>query len=441
MPEPAISVRGLSKRYRLGAISRHTLADEFTYLYHKLRGRNVAEHMGRIKTRNNPAAASPHTHCSQDFWALKDVSFDVQPGEIIGIIGGNGAGKSTLLKILSQITEPTEGEAVINGRIGSLLEVGAGFHQELTGRENIYMNGTLLGMKKAEIEKRFADIVEFSEIGKFIDTPVKRYSSGMYVRLAFAVAAHLDTEILLVDEVLAVGDAAFQKKCLSKMDAAAGNNRTILFVSHNMHAISTLCRKAIWMDHGQVRAIGSSREIIADYTAETVFKASTGQHTAIPDESPAIIDWIRVLDEGGEERDILDVSEPLTIAVKVTQQAVTSPLRAVLRLYSTEEDTMALCTTSFHDPTFTPSLEAGSQVYQCRLPGYLLNAGTYWISVGIDRPRKPVASEWINVKSFHLTQSASGGDGVYGQLDGVLSPFQSWRLIKGTPLLSGDNPP
>lgn len=263
MTEPAISVRGLSKRYNLGAITRHTLADEMTYLIHKIRGRNAAEHMGRI--RNKVPSAQPGGAHTRDFWALQDVSFDVNPGEILGVIGGNGAGKSTLLKILSRITEPTEGEATINGRVGSLLEVGTGFHPDLTGRENIYLSGTILGMKKAEITRKFDEIVAFSEVEQFLDTPVKRYSSGMFVRLGFAVAAHLDPEILVVDEVLAVGDAAFQKKCLGKMGDVARDGRTILFVSHNMAAVENLCSHALWLDHGRVKLHGETEPVVEQY--------------------------------------------------------------------------------------------------------------------------------------------------------------------------------
>lgn len=202
---------------------------------------------------------------NQEFWALKDVCFDVQPGEVVGIIGHNGAGKSTLLKLLTRITEPTSGEALINGRVGSLLEVGTGFHPELTGRENIYMNGTILGMKKPEIQRKFDEIVSFSELNRFIDTPVKRYSSGMYVRLAFAVAAHLEPEIMLVDEVLAVGDAAFQKRCLGKMKDVANCGRTVLFVSHSMAAIESLCQRVILLDSGLLIRQGMSEDVIGAY--------------------------------------------------------------------------------------------------------------------------------------------------------------------------------
>ena len=200
-----------------------------------------------------------------DFWALKDVSFEVPPGEVLGVVGRNGAGKSTLLKVLSRITEPTTGRVELRGRVGSLLEVGTGFHPELTGRENIYLNGAILGMKRREIARKFDEIVAFAEVEQFLDTPVKRYSSGMYMRLAFAVAAHLEPEILLVDEVLAVGDAEFQKKCLGKMGDVAGEGRTVLFVSHNMGAVQTVCRRALLLDHGRVKMIGPAEEVVAEY--------------------------------------------------------------------------------------------------------------------------------------------------------------------------------
>jgi lipopolysaccharide transport system ATP-binding protein len=263
---PAISVRNLSKCYKLGTIGRHTLVDECQYLWHKLRGRDPRQHMTKIgHTATEMRKVEAEQEESQEFWALKDVSFDVQPGEVVGIIGRNGAGKSTLLKLLTRITEPTSGEVIINGRVASLLEVGTGFHPELTGRENVYMNGTILGMKKREIDAKFDEIVAFSELEKFIDTPVKRYSSGMYVRLAFAVAAHLDPEILLVDEVLAVGDAAFQQKCLGKMGDVARDGRTILFVSHNMSAIQNLCSKAVWLQNGQLTQDGTCWHVIQAY--------------------------------------------------------------------------------------------------------------------------------------------------------------------------------
>ncbi len=259
MSDIAISVENLGKLYHIGATQkRHdTLRDVIVDW-----GLGIRDRMGRLARPTSNI--QPPT--SNSIWALQDVSFEVKRGEVVGIIGRNGAGKSTLLKILSRITEPTKGRAIIDGRVGSLLEVGTGFHPELTGRENIYLNGAILGMRKAEIERKFDEIVAFAEIEKFLDTPVKHYSSGMYVRLAFAVAAHLDPEILVVDEVLAVGDAAFQKKCLRRMeDISHGYGRTILFVSHNMAAIASTCSRAVFLQCGSVIGDGAVHAIIGQY--------------------------------------------------------------------------------------------------------------------------------------------------------------------------------
>ncbi len=283
MSEPIIQVNNLSKQYHIGARERinRTFREAFVdALTSPVRNFRQLRNLTKFENAENevqgtelkdssalcPSIAVPMPSSPGDtIWALKDVSFEVQPGEVIGIIGRNGAGKSTLLKILSRITEPTSGEVMLHGRVASLLEVGTGFHPELTGRENIYLNGTILGMQKTEIDRKFDEIVAFSEIEKFLDTPVKRYSSGMYVRLAFAVAAHLEPEILLVDEVLAVGDAAFQKKCLGKMGDVAKEGRTVLFVSHNMAAILNLCHKAIVLEGGRVSFSGDIHEAIDHY--------------------------------------------------------------------------------------------------------------------------------------------------------------------------------
>jgi len=261
MPDLAIRVENLGKLYSIGAMQeRHdTLRDALA----DFRKRLIKP--GKRKTE------------SEQFWALRDVSFEIKHGEVVGVIGRNGAGKSTLLKILSRITEPTTGYAEIYGRVGSLLEVGTGFHPELTGRENIYFNGAILGMHRAEIDRKFDEIVAFSEIEKFLDTPVKRYSSGMYVRLAFAVAAHLEPEILLVDEVLAVGDVKFQRKCLGKMDDVARDGRTILFISHNMSAIQRLCKESILLDQGQVVLKDKSTNVVGLYTSSGVFTSTPMQ--------------------------------------------------------------------------------------------------------------------------------------------------------------------
>lgn len=250
---PAIKVQNLGKEYVIGS---------------KEKGNETFREM-LLSSLSAPfrrfTQSKGESEQEERFWALNDVSFEIQPGEVVGIIGRNGAGKSTLLKILSRITEPTQGEISIRGRVASLLEVGTGFHPELTGRENIYLNGAILGMSRAEIKRKFDEIVEFSEVEKFLDTPVKRYSSGMYVRLAFAVAAHLEPEILIVDEVLAVGDAGFQKKCLGKLNDVAKAGRTVLFVSHNMAAIEGLCEKALWMDAGKLVQEGSTDVLIRSY--------------------------------------------------------------------------------------------------------------------------------------------------------------------------------
>jgi lipopolysaccharide transport system ATP-binding protein len=247
--EPVIRVRNLGKRYRLQHYAPYrTLAETITNAFKRKREGSFAK--------------------TEQFWALKDVTFDVHQGEVVGIIGRNGAGKSTLLKVLSRITTPTEGICRIHGRVGSLLEVGTGFHPELSGRENIFLSGSILGMRKKEINDKFDEIVKFAEIEKFLDTPVKRFSSGMYVRLAFAVAAHLEPEILLVDEVLAVGDALFQKKCLGKMKDVAQEGRTVLFVSHNSNAITSLCTRALWIDEGKIVEDAEAKQVVGDYLGQ-----------------------------------------------------------------------------------------------------------------------------------------------------------------------------
>ena len=257
MSAPAIQVEDLSKQYRIGELQRYkalrdTLTDTVTA---PLRGLKSLLSNGHLNPRSQRST----------IWALKDVSFSVEPGEVVGIVGRNGAGKTTLLRLLSRITEPTNGQATIRGRLGSLLEVGTGFHPELSGRENIYLNGAILGMRKAEIERKFDEIVAFSEVERFLDTPIKHYSSGMYIRLAFSVAAHLETEILLIDEVLAVGDAAFQKKCLGKMEDVSKQGRTILFVSHNLAAVQSLCKKSILVQGGRLVQYGETSQVLDQY--------------------------------------------------------------------------------------------------------------------------------------------------------------------------------
>jgi lipopolysaccharide transport system ATP-binding protein len=280
--QPIIRVENLGKCYRI----HHKTQERYTALRDVIArkaGRAFAKlKFGKTEKLNSLPDSQPFSvsASSEDFWALKDINFEIQPGEVVGIIGRNGAGKSTLLKILSRITEPTKGRITLNGRVASLLEVGTGFHPELTGRENIFLNGAILGMSRKEIQSKFDEIVDFAGVEKFLDTPVKRYSSGMYVRLAFAVAAHLEPEILIIDEVLAVGDAEFQKKCLGKMGEVAKGGRTVLFVSHNMAAIQSLCQRGILIDQGQVTFSGSPDEAIQLYMDRMA--AHTGDHLWLP---------------------------------------------------------------------------------------------------------------------------------------------------------------
>jgi lipopolysaccharide transport system ATP-binding protein len=281
----AIRCEGISKQYRLGEQERYrALRDVLT---------NAASAPFRrlhanLRNGNGSSIGNRQSGIGNHIWALQDVSFEINAGEVVGIIGRNGAGKSTLLKLLSRITKPTRGCAEINGRVGSLLEVGTGFHPELTGRENIFLNGAILGMRKAEIERKFDEIVSFAEVERFVDTPVKRYSSGMYVRLAFAVAAHMETEILVVDEVLAVGDAEFQKKCLGKMGDVAKDGRTVLFVSHNMSAIRTLCERTLLLNKGKLVFSGNSFEGIALYRSESSRDGGDGWQRNDGDSTPQI---------------------------------------------------------------------------------------------------------------------------------------------------------
>lgn len=308
MADTAIRVEGLSKQYRIGVAQprysgfREQLAHRCIRLFLQFQGKGHAA--------NDESQA-------EVIWALKDVSFEVGRGEVLGVIGRNGSGKSTLLKILSGITEPTTGEADINGRVGSLLEVGTGFHPELTGRENIYLNGAILGIKKAEIEQKFDEIVAFSEVEKFIDTPVKFYSSGMYIRLAFAVAAHLDPEILLLDEVLAVGDAAFQQKCLGKMGTVAKEGRTVLFVSHNLAAVRTLCSRAVLLESGGIVKVGPTEEVISLYLSKNASELTVA--VALPSgpvEDPGTGRVLRFTNQNGIPQAQFRLGEPWRIVME-----------------------------------------------------------------------------------------------------------------------------
>lgn len=316
MNDKIIKVENLGKRYRIGVKEEihDSLTGKFTsWILSPLTNFRRVQKLSKFK--NDDAR--------DVIWAIKDISFDVNNGEILGIIGKNGAGKSTLLKILSRIVEPTTGQATVNGRVASLLEIGTGFHQELSGRENIYLNGTILGMKKREINKNFDGIVEFSEVGKFIDTPVKRYSSGMYVRLAFAIAAHLNPDVLIIDEVLAVGDVAFQKKCLGKMSETAQSGRTVIFVSHNMHTIQSLCTRTILLDEGKIIKDGNTHKVVSSYLKplqeHTIEGESDLRNWPGSRKSPGKIraTYLRTLDKNGKTCSTFNIYDPITFELKI----------------------------------------------------------------------------------------------------------------------------
>jgi lipopolysaccharide transport system ATP-binding protein len=314
MSDTVIKVENISKLYRLGEVGTGTLRHDFNRWWHKVRGKE--DPYLKIGQVNNRALKGD----SDYVWALKDVNFSVKQGEVLGIIGRNGAGKSTLLKILSRVTMPTSGEIKIKGRIASLLEVGTGFNPELTGRDNIYLNGAILGMRKREIDRKFDEIVAFAEVERYIDTPVKRYSSGMYVRLAFAVAAHLEPEILIIDEVLAVGDVEFQKKCMGKMQDVAGHGRTILFVSHNMNAVQRLCSNAVVMKQGKVDYWGCINEALLRYAANTGMKGVITYDSEKAAKSSARINQLEIMADGQPATEPLKPGTTVVFNFSVTSE-------------------------------------------------------------------------------------------------------------------------
>jgi lipopolysaccharide transport system ATP-binding protein len=404
----AVSVRGLSKCYQLTphAAKNTTMAEAFLNAFRK------------------PFATLER----ETFWALRDVDFDVHKGDVVGIIGRNGAGKSTLLKILSRITEPTSGQIDLYGRVGSLLEVGTGFHPELTGRENIFMNGAILGMSRREIARHFDAIVEFAEVEKFLDTPVKRYSSGMYVRLAFAVAAHLNPEILIVDEVLAVGDAEFQRKCLGKMqDVARNEGRTVLFVSHNMGAIKSLCTRAVLLNKGQMVTCADTDAVIRDYISSGV--ANSGfwkRDAAVPQTSGVVFDEIRITDPHGATTSSLDSDQPITLVVRV--RAASDLKNVQINLRVTNQEGIPVFTTANSDTTKAfPFLTAGLHTYVVTIPSDLLPPGTYSLLAGAITPNVKLYDVVDNDLVFNIEDVGSHATLLDDRRQGVVSPMLAWQ--------------
>ena len=376
--KPAIRVENLSKQYTIGQQSAKGS-------YRTLRDTVTDAVMAPFRMWNGQQAPT-----SEPFWALKDVSFEVMPGEVVGIIGRNGAGKSTLLKILSRITEPTSGRIEVRGRMGSLLEVGTGFHPELTGRENIYLNGSILGMSKREIDRKFDEIVAFSEIEKFLDTPVKRYSSGMYVRLAFAVAAHLEPEILIVDEVLAVGDAAFQKKCLGQMEELANAGRTIFLVSHNMHAIITLCTQAIYLQKGILKLKGDCSSAIDAYLGTGLTQISQcNQSLDYYRRGNTIEAGLKIssvtakTQPGNQPSRTFDICESIDLSIEVESTSELHNLSLVIFL--AKKDIGNIGVLYNHDSQFRLDVRPGLNVVNVNLGPNNLAPGEYLASVHIGR--------------------------------------------------------
>jgi lipopolysaccharide transport system ATP-binding protein len=423
MSDIAIRTENLGKRYRIGALAqRHdTLRDQLVDW-----GAQVA---GRLARRRQAAAEAS----AAEIWALRDVSFEVRQGQVLGVIGRNGAGKSTLLKILARITDPTEGAVTIRGRVGSLLEVGTGFHPELTGRENIYLNGAILGMKRAEIERKFDEIVAFSEVEQFIDTPVKRFSSGMYLRLAFAVAAHLEPEILVVDEVLAVGDAEFQRKCLGKMGDVAQQGRTVLFVSHNMSAILRLTQETIVLEKGKLALRAPSAEAVDYYLSAGHAKA--GERFWDADESPASAApfrpiALRLRDARGQIVDTIRSTEPFTMEMEYSLSTPTTGLRVGFYLNTTRGEAVF---TSFDtdDPALFEqhtSRPAGRFVSKCRVPADTLNQGRY--SLGVNASSYRIRRYFEDEQALDFNVDAAGAPGMQWPeaRQGIIRPRLAWSI-------------
>lgn len=373
MSGTVISVEGVSKAYRLGMLGGSTLAGDLAAWWAKMRGRpNPHVKIGQEQTQRS----------GERFWALRDVSFQVRRGEVLGIVGRNGAGKSTLLKILSQVTVPTKGYVRIRGRMASLLEVGTGFHPELTGRENIYLNGAILGMRRQEIERKFKEIVDFSGVGEFIDTPVKRYSSGMHLRLAFSVAAHLDPEILVVDEVLAVGDAAFQNKCLGKVSEVAKSGRTVLFVSHNMAAVRQLCGRAIWLHEGVVIDGGETERIIRAYLRQALPETVGLEVTFDPDPGkPFQMLKVRLCSDEGEPRDSFHCDEPIVVELHSISRRPIADLYGYFAITHTDGIGTTVLVSDSRDvqPNAFGNLPPGIYTYRIAIPPRVLGPGEYQV--------------------------------------------------------------
>jgi len=415
MSRLAIEVEKLSKVYRIGhravrgAPGARGLLSPFRYLASTLR---------------RPLE-------SELLWALREVSFGVEHGEALGVVGRNGAGKSTLLKLLSRITEPTSGRAQINGRVGSLLEVGTGFHPELTGRENIYLSGAIMGMRRAEVDRKFDEIAAFAEVERFLDTPVKRYSSGMYVRLAFAVAAHLEPEILLVDEVLAVGDAAFQRKCLGKMGDVATQGRTVLFVSHNMVAVQNLCPRSLWLRDGHIAEEGPTESVVSKYLSSvrvSQTERSWDSPEAAPGNERVRIRRISISPATGDPQAPITMATPLRVEVEYWNMLPGSTLHVCLH-FMTEQQVVAFTSASNEGEAAGGHAPGADGLLRsvCFVPGNLLNEGTYRIHLLALRDTSKITFRLDEALTFDVLDIGSRPGTWYGREPGAVRPRLAWE--------------
>jgi lipopolysaccharide transport system ATP-binding protein len=410
-----IRVEDVHKRYELGVIGSSQLTDEVSALWARMRSK---------PDPRMPVDADPESQRSGNaFWSLRGVDFSVEEGEILGIIGRNGAGKSTLLKLLSRISLPTKGRISMRGKVSSLLEVGTGFHPELTGMENIYLNGSILGMRKAEIDRKLEQIIDFSGIEHHLDTPIKRYSSGMKVRLGFAVAAHLEPEILIVDEVLAVGDAEFQRKCLGSMRQVADQGRTILFVSHSMNAIQGLCSRTIWMQQGRVRLDGPTEKVVPTYLNE--YSEQVHAHVWAPADAPGN-DELQVLSVKAvstRSDGVFMISDPIRIEFELLNHGITDDDLSIRIGVRTEADVVAFVS-DMHEAVGGMVWPLGPNKISCVIPGHLLNAGGYHINTVFTRKGK----HWIKLDAVLTLEVQEGQrNGTWlNKWGGALRPRMDW---------------
>ncbi|OBQ09599.1 MAG: ABC transporter ATP-binding protein [Anabaena sp. LE011-02] len=416
MSDTVIRVENLGKKYIIG----HQQQERYTALRDVITNKvkSIGSLINPKEKVGNPAF--------EEFWALKDVSFDIKQGDRVGIIGRNGAGKSTLLKILSRITEPTKGSIKIKGRVASLLEVGTGFHPELTGRENIFLNGAILGMGKEEIKQKFDEIVAFAEVEKFLDTPVKRYSSGMYVRLAFAVAAHLEPEILIVDEVLAVGDAAFQKKCLGKMEEVGKEGRTVIFVSHNMATMTTLCQRAIWLVNGQVNSEGDAEHITSKYLTYGAEHSGEIIITNKFDNQRFWFNKVSLLDTKENVSSVFDVREPIKVRLEYELAENIDGLEVGFKVINSSGIPIFTVDRSFH---LSPELSKGVYLAEVEIPALFLAPGCYSINVGSHIPNVEILSHHQSLMSFEIEETGSHMALYKGLAFGVVLVDFSWKEL------------